>query len=284
MCILRLCVCIGFGCVKYLKWVRIVTCERTRLQFKLVSVTSIELCVSKSLWLLTKKGLPDSYKLLAEVQHSGMCCACSAFRSIHSLTRSGVSLAQRQLSICPSTVIRDDWRQPHSHMSVDGVIRRCLHHWRWFDSSIGLWSCWRWYNESVRKYGELFSGTVTFPTVIFSVQWERWFYPHQYYMTSASAIAYASPRSMFHCNLFGVSTAGNTVSCSIHECINAAGIMSSSWHLISDVPSTKTIETSMLLLSLTRWWIIVSSSLLLLSVKLSTFISYLRLRALPKIP
>jgi hypothetical protein len=134
MCILRLCVCIGFGCVKYLKWVRIVTCERTRLQFKLVSVTSIELCVSKSLWLLTKKGLPDSYKLLAEVQHSGMCCACSAFRSIHSLTRSGASLAQRQLStrsgaslaqrqlsICPSTVIRDDWRQPHSHMSVDGV-------------------------------------------------------------------------------------------------------------------------------------------------------------------
>ena len=76
--------------------------------------------------------------------------------------------------------------------------------------------------------------------------------PHQYYMTSASAIAYASPRSMFHCNLFGVYTVGNTVSCSIHECINAAGIMSSSWHLISDVPSTKTIETSMLFLSLTR--------------------------------
>jgi hypothetical protein len=40
----------------------------------------------------------------------------------------------------------------------------------------------------------------------------------------------------------------------------------------------------MLFLSLSRWWIIVSSSLLLLSVKLSTFISYLRLRALPKIP
>jgi len=126
-------------------------------------------------------GLPDSYKILAEVQHSGMCALVQPF---------GLFIPWRVLVLpspnanCPYVQVLLSETTEDNPIVIwvltelsDPTRRRCLHHWRWFDSSIGLWSCWRWYNESVRKYGEFLLNR-HFPYRYFLCpMWERWFYP-----------------------------------------------------------------------------------------------------------